>query len=693
VLSDLVRVEKRYRKCFEACLAPILKSVVAGSRRDAMSWLKSYRRGDAGRVQILFPDQFVTEGAPPRGPGVIGPAHELVDCDPAVSTFLVAYLEGVVVVEDVDTALSLIEAGGATRVATLDGVFFDGPGRVLVAGQDEIDATLLEMTAKMAELDRTLAAAEERDESLQTRRAALTEERERAQREIGAIRAALVTDEQAYEDLVASRRESELHLVRVKEKITALERGIEETRDAMLSLKPKFDSARRASGMPAAADLEGADLAALETHAVDTEREREGLAEEVGRLRLAEVSASAESQAHDTRAGNLAKLADELTALVRAREEDKARAEEQIRLSSEDIAAARASVSGLHQEKTTVEKRIEDASAAYASLKEARDALESEIRGMNDQRDVKRANIERVNVELAGVETRVASVIEKGREKFNQDLGEWVTHRDRFQPAEWAGVDRQELEVAATGRVRPRQHAGHERARREEGALRLPDPAEGGSGRSEGDADAGHSPYQQGGAPVAGRNLRTGAQQLQADLHHALRRRRSGPVLRRLRGSAGSQHQDRGQPARQEAARHFGPVVGERAGGALAVVRGLSQAEPVLRVRRSRRAPGRRQHRALRETPALVHRPHPVHRHHPQQEDDGSGRQSLWRHHGRTRRLEDHLRPLGRRRALQDARRSDGRRGSGHVGVGVTSPPASRAHSHARSQGQAQARA
>ncbi len=447
VLSDLVRVEKRYRKCFEACLAPILKSVVAGSRRDAVAWLKSYRRGDAGRVQILFPDQFVTEGARPTGRGIIGPAHELIDCDPAISTFLIAYLEGVVVVEDVDTALSLIESGRATRIATLDGVFFDGPGRVIVAGQDEIDATLLEMTAKMAELDRSLAGAQAREEALRARRNGLTEERERAQRDVGAIRAALLTDEHAYEDLVASRRDSELHLVRVKEKITALESGIADTREAMLTLRPKFDAARRASQMPdAAADLEGADLAALEAEALEAEYQREALAEEVGRLRLSEVSASAENQAHETRVLNSSKLSEELDELVRAREDDRARAEEQIKWSGEDIAAARAAVSGLHKEKTEVEKRIEDASTGYASLKEARDALENEIRGMKDQRDVKRANIERVNVEMAGVETRVASVIEKAHEKFNVDLGELVAHRERFQPGEWEGIDRNELE-------------------------------------------------------------------------------------------------------------------------------------------------------------------------------------------------------------------------------------------------------
>jgi len=103
-------------------------------------------------------------------------------------------------------------------------------------------------------------------------------------------------------------------------------------------------------------------------------------------------------------------------------------------------------VAGLHNDKTTVEKRIEEASAAYEALKGTRDALENEIRGMKDQRDVKRSNIERVNVELAGVETRVASVIEKGREKFNQDLSGLAARREEFQPAEWEGIDRAELE-------------------------------------------------------------------------------------------------------------------------------------------------------------------------------------------------------------------------------------------------------
>ena len=447
VLSDLVRVEKKYRKCFEACLAPILKSVVAGSRKDAVTWLRSYRAGDAGRVQILFPDRFISEGAPASGPGIIGNARELIDCDPQVSTYLIAYLEGVVVVEDVEAAISVIEAGRATRVATLDGVFFDGPGRVLVAGNDDIDATILEMQSKLSELDGSIAQAEAREASVHARRTALLAERERVQDEIGAIRAALDTEEKAYDGLVESRRDAELHLVRVKEKITALEQAIAETRDTMLQLKPKLESSRRSAEMPdASAALDSADIAAMEEAAHHAEREREHLLEEVGGMRLEEVSASAEADAAETRVHNAEKLAEELNQLLRAREEDRGRAEEQIRLSTEDMAATREAVAKLHEEKRGVESRIESVNERYASSKEKRDELETEIHAMKDQREIKRANIERVNVEMASVDARTAGLLEKGREKFARDMEPMLTDRSQFNPAEWENVSREALD-------------------------------------------------------------------------------------------------------------------------------------------------------------------------------------------------------------------------------------------------------
>lgn len=229
VLSDLVRVDRRYRKCIEACLSPILKSVVAGNRDSAIECLQQFHHAETGRVQILYADRFAIGAATPSGPGVIGAASDLIECDPAVVDYINAYLGGVVVVEDIETANRLISDGQAMRVATMDGVFFDGPGRIIVTGADDIEMTILEYESKLAELDEQLDAAHVRERRLEERRAELQREREGVQKEIGNIRSALLEEEKRYETLVSNRRDAELHLVRVKEKITSLEGAIGET--------------------------------------------------------------------------------------------------------------------------------------------------------------------------------------------------------------------------------------------------------------------------------------------------------------------------------------------------------------------------------------------------------------------------------------------------------------------------------
>jgi chromosome segregation ATPase len=161
---------------------------------------------------------------------------------------------------------------------------------------------MLEMRSKLEELDRSIVAAAAREREGSEKRDAIMVSRERMQDEMGSIRTALAADEKALDGVMESRRDAELHLVRVKEKITALETAITETRDTMLQLKPKLEASRRTAEMPdAAAQLDSADLAALEDRATAAERDRERLLEEVNSMRLEELSASNEAETAETR--------------------------------------------------------------------------------------------------------------------------------------------------------------------------------------------------------------------------------------------------------------------------------------------------------------------------------------------------------------------------------------------------------
>lgn len=445
VLADFVRVDRRYRKCFEACLTPILKSVVAATREDAVSCVREFRDGDAGRVQILFADNFTAAGNLPTGDGVIAPAADLIECDNQVVDYVRAYLNGVVVVEDVETAVRLL-GDGVQRVATLDGVFFDGPGRIIVAGSGDIEMTMLEYDTKLAELSGALERAQAEENKQKQRREELVRERDDIQKKIGDIRVALTSEEEHYDELVASRREAELHLVRVKEKITGLGDAIAETRTEIASLRTRLEATRMAEEGVGSDDLDDADLSELEARAVALERDKDAATEAVATVRLQNVALAGEVETLDTRIRNLEKLDLELKALIQARTEDATRCREQIRLSEEDVERLRAAIAELHAEKDVVEKDIEETSDRYRTLKESCDNLEKQARAIKDQRDVKRANIERVSVEMATVEERISSVVEKAAENFGQDLAPFVEDPARFDPAEWESFDRATLD-------------------------------------------------------------------------------------------------------------------------------------------------------------------------------------------------------------------------------------------------------
>jgi chromosome segregation protein len=451
VLSDLVRVDKPYRKCFEACLAPVLNGVVASSKEDAVSCLREFVESDSGRVQILYSGRFGGEKREVTGEGVVGSALSLVSFDSSVSGYLESYLADVVVAENTDAALKLVADGRAARVATLDGVFFDGPGRIIVAGADDVETTLLEYDAKLDELAIALEIAARSESELEQTRDSLAEGRSGVLRRSTETRETVAGVEKRVEELRSQRRDCELSVVRVKEKITALEASLAENVEALSQLRSRLDTNGRdahVSGPRAVPDASTNErLGVIEELAVELEREKESLSETVGKLKFFNDTATTEIYTLQTKIRNVEKLDEELRQLIRAREEDTERCREQTTVSEEDITGLRSSISGHHSEKETVEKEIDSVNESYEEVKHACEDLEQELKQMKDQRDAKRENLERVSVEMASLEARISGILEKAQENFDQNLRPYVSDRTMFDPAEWENLDRQELET------------------------------------------------------------------------------------------------------------------------------------------------------------------------------------------------------------------------------------------------------
>jgi len=450
VLSDYVHVDKRYRKCFEACLSPVLNGVIATSREDAISCVRKMVEEDSGRVQILYSEHNTGGREPVTGEGVVGLAFELASFDANISAYMESYLRGVVVVEGADAALGLIASGRATRVATVDGVFFDGPGRIIVAGSDNIENTLLEYDSKLAELTSALDHSEASERELESLRDSLAGDSDGVRQKISQSRSAAAALEKRVEALRSGRRDSELKVVRVKEQITSNEASLRQNGETMAKIRARLAVADHPVQHQAdegnAPGTEDEEVARLEVLAVELEREKESYAEAVGKLKLENVSVSGEVDTLQTKIRNVEKFEEELRQLIQAREEDAERCVEQINVSEEDVVSLRSAISTLHSEKESVEREIDTINSSYEETKSVCETLEKELKEMKDQRDAKRDNLERVSVELAALDTRISNLLEKADENFDQDLRPYVKDRSMLDPEEWKDFNRDELE-------------------------------------------------------------------------------------------------------------------------------------------------------------------------------------------------------------------------------------------------------
>jgi len=447
ILADHVRVEKKYRRSFEACLSPVLSGMLAGSKKDALDALSQIRKSGNGRVQLLYPGDGSHERAKTIE-GTLGHALDHVEGDNAVMQYLEPYLADVLIAENVDQAIGALRNNASARIVTLDGVFFDGSGRIVVAGADDIDMTLLEFETKVQELNDLIERAESRAENLTEKKSALSESKARLIEEATALRNGLDEADEEVGRISAEQRGHEIELVKVREKLSALENTTIEHRGILEDIERKLThSESEPSDEPT---MDDDDLTTLEHKIVEMEREKEGFAEAAGKLRLEVATITGQMGTAREKLNNIISLDRELRELVISREEDAARCAAENTVSEEQIVETRGVIAVEHEKVEEVEKEIEGMKEGYEEIQKQCAELETSVKQLKNQSETKKENLQRCSLELATLETRIVGLLEKARENFNQDLHAYTTNRDRFEPAEWEELDLESLDSLRT---------------------------------------------------------------------------------------------------------------------------------------------------------------------------------------------------------------------------------------------------
>jgi len=441
VLADRVKVEKKYRRCFEACLSPVLQALLTESKQEALKCVEGIRGSVSGKVQLLYPNG---DGATSQGdcddPG-IGTARDLLGESDGVLDYLGPYLSGIVVTKDVDGALTLLEKSPGRRVATLDGVFFDGPGRIVVAGADDVALTLLEFDSKLSELGASAGRCEERLSRLRDRKERLERGRAVLVERMTALRARLHVQEEEHARLVETRQQREVELAVAREKLASLATALVECDTESESIRSRLEMAPEPAADVHEAGAGTLDLSELDKRAVNIEREKDSLGEAAARIRLAVAHMTGEVTTAQEKRKHAEMLEAELRDLIVYREEDARRCADEIETARTEIAEARGRIKGCHADVEKIEREIDEAKSSHEDLKLSSDQLEKELKELKEQREHKRENVQRCALEIATRETRVKDLIEKARESFDQDIEAYIRDRSLFNPTEWEKLD------------------------------------------------------------------------------------------------------------------------------------------------------------------------------------------------------------------------------------------------------------
>jgi chromosome segregation protein len=440
-LADRVKVDRKYRKCFEACLAPVMQALLTDSRDDALRCIEDLRRGVGGRVHLLYPNGGSDGRQDAAAAAALGTARDLLGEGDGVLEYLGPYLSGIAVAENVEAALSLLAAAPDLRVATLDGVFFDGPGRIIVAGAENVAMTLLEYESKIAELAEASRRCETRIARIRERIGAIEDRKNVLAGRATSLRRELEKASAEAERLREDGKRCELDLVVVREKIASLSAALAECDRDAEGMRNRLDATPELAGAPQEDPADGNDITSLERTAAELEREKEAAAEEAGRLRLDIATLSGELTTASEKLRNSESLDGELRELVVIREEDSKRCAAEIEGAAAEISDAKAKIAVFHREVEGIEREIENAKTSHDEIGERLGRLEKELKELKDERDLKRENIQRCTVDLATRETRIHDLVEKAREALRVDLDPYMRDRALFDAAEWDAVD------------------------------------------------------------------------------------------------------------------------------------------------------------------------------------------------------------------------------------------------------------
>jgi chromosome segregation protein len=418
LVADVIDAPAELEPAVEAVLAERLGAVVVESQEvgvDAIDYLKSKNEGRAAFVPLnRFAASDEACGNLPQGEGVRGPLLDRITVEDEYKGLAQYLFGGVMVVDDLLTALDLWRGGERRTFVTVDGEVVDGSGVVTGGSREAAAAGVLAQKREIRELDGLLADLETRHTELTAR---VTQERG----ELSALNKSLETlrNDAHQGEMQILTHDKDLHRLRDELERTAARRQVlageqaeldgqareaaREAEEAALELRAARDRlvgledelsalARESVRLLELVEQAQEALTTLKVEVAQANEKRASLTQAIARLEAARADRAQRGERLETQIRDGAARAEELRQTAAGRREellglasDRARRAEELQLgrsayeerraalghAEAELKSLRTELDGLHDRMSELELKRHDLVSARVHLEES----------------------------------------------------------------------------------------------------------------------------------------------------------------------------------------------------------------------------------------------------------------------------------------------------------------------------------
>jgi len=406
-VANLMKADSRVSLAIEIALGGGLQNIVVDREEDGKSAINFLKQRDAGRATFLpltaiRGDELREKGVEDEF-GFVGIASRLIRFDPKYQNIFNNLLGRTVVVEDMDCGIAMARKyKNAFRIVTLDGQVINRGGS-MTGGSVSRGTGVLSRAAELEKLSKQAGTMHEKLKAAQTAEETANRELAAAQYELETAESQRRTAEDEVLRLEGIKNHYDILLRSLRENLENLE-GELESISGRLS-----DNAKRAAEAEAAVAAKDAAAAQLRRQAEEavsgqTEllAQSSRLGEEVTEKKTALAALAAEGDAARQRAGDLRRLAEDLSG-------DRTQKEETLLGYQKNIDAAQAEITERKAALEAFAIRSQEFRDRLAALNEEKIALEAERTASS--RTAKEMNEAYMSLQLAAskLETKIST--------------------------------------------------------------------------------------------------------------------------------------------------------------------------------------------------------------------------------------------------------------------------------------------